>query len=70
MDERQIDLLRGEVAFKETIPLLVRVAEGDLSLTQKMLTRFKAWRDALKARNAPADDAPLGAWATWATIKE
>ncbi len=70
MDERQIDLLLGEVAFKETIPLLVRVSEGDSSLTKKMLARFKAFRDALRAKNAPADDDPLEAWMTWAEIKE
>lgn len=70
MNENETNRLRGEVAFKEGIPLQVRVSEGDSSLTQKTLTRFRALRDSLQARNAPDDNAPLSEWMTWATIKE
>lgn len=70
MNEEEINRLRGEVAFKESIPLLVRISEGDPSLTNKVLGRFRAFRDALRARNAPEDNASLHEWVTWATIKE
>jgi len=70
MNETDTNRLRGEVAFKDIIPLLARVSEGDVSLTKKMLERFEAFRDAFQSENAPDDNASLSEWVTWSTNKE